>query len=234
LFFDEDLVHHFRRQYLQIGRQIVVEFASLLIMKDRVRRLLDAAVQSSSSKVSGDGVVGNISAIERAFLGYVANFRFVVLSNATQAHELVEKWRNAVRIDVPFNELKADIEAASQFLLSKEQRYQTETANGLAGVASIGVVFGLAFAFLGMNVLFDGESIKALGQRGATVAEGGYWDKVRWQLTAIGVVLVAFGGLGLGLVRGALPSQRSTFQDIALKALIGVGFLGMLIGWLQK
>lgn len=187
-FFDELLVHHFRRHYFQMGLMLHMEFAALLATSSRISRAVsDLAAGEREGKESQGRAQAEFRdtmiEIEHDFLQFVRLFHFTGLSNQIQPNELFLKWRHALGVDRIFADLRTEIETATQFALSLEQREKTaaqhevaiaqreeaSAASRLTAIATIGAVLGLAFSFLGSNILKDIESLLRL-----TAALGGF------------------------------------------------------------
>ena len=161
-YFDKIIVHHFRRHYFQMGLMLHMEFAALLATSSRITRAVsDLAAGEREGPLRAENAKRKfretIIEIEQEFLQFQHLYHFTGMSNQIQANELFQKWRGALGTLRIVDDLRAEIRAAAEFALSLEQREETAASNHLAAVATIGVVLGLAFAFLGMNVLIDKE-----------------------------------------------------------------------------
>jgi hypothetical protein len=182
LFHDKNVVHHFRRHYFQMGLLANMELASLLATSSRISE----AVHGLSSRLSGasreerneqrrrfrEEMVG----IEEDFLEFVHLFRFTGVSNQIQPTELFDRWRASLRLEPIYEDVKSELDTATHFVLAEEQARQAEqaqdlanrqtklaeVANRLAEFAAVGVVYGLALALAGANLVFTEGVLKSL------------------------------------------------------------------------
>lgn len=156
-FVDTHILHHFRRHYFQMALIINMEFASMLVTSSRISAAVGALLaRRSSGRAQADAAFRReLVDIERDFLELVHQFQFSGLSNQMQPTEMYAIWRRTLRLDDVLGELKHELNAATQFLLSNEQVRQASSAGLLSVIATIGVVLGLAFSALGMNVIFS-------------------------------------------------------------------------------
>lgn len=227
-FFDTLVVHHFRRMYFQMGLLLHMEFASLLATSSRI----SAAVRKLKETTGGSDRDGRgyeefretLIGIEQDFLEFGHVFRFTGLSNQLQAKEMFTKWRKALGIEALFTDVKTELDTATQFLLSREQVQRADAANNLSTIAAIGVVLGLAFSFLGMNVFFGDKLLNQVLASG----NGKPWQTMLRQLLPFGAVLASAGAIGL-IVSARLMRQRDdVLRQITRQALVTIMFFGVL------
>lgn len=204
-FFDSLLVHHFRRHYFQMGLMLHMEFADLLATSSRITEAVRGYNEGNDER--GDQPGGKsfnkaIIAIKRDFLKFLHLFHFTGLSNQIQANELFLKWRRALGMEQMFADVMEEIEAATKFVLALEQREETKqqgeqtlATSRLTSVATIGAVLGLAFSFLGMNLLIDKD---LLGLGGSSA---GGWRPILRHLAWVSGVVAAFAGSGYWVAR---------------------------------
>lgn len=152
-FFDNIIMpHHVRRHYFQMGLLAHFEMASLLSfssqISDAVRRLDQSRNQAAFQ--------AEMAAIEEQFLQFVHRFRFTGVSNQLQAQEMFDMWRDRLQVDKVFKDVQTEIHTANTFLSSRSQTRTSSAATTLSQVATLGVVLGLAFGMLGMNVVIGG------------------------------------------------------------------------------
>lgn len=157
-FVDNLVVHHFRRHYYQMVLLANLELASLLVTSSRIT----LAVGELRSKYEVDpggprhrAFMEELESINEWFLTFVHRFRFSGVSNQIQPTELFDRLRSSMRLDPLYGEVKEELEAAVAFNSSCEERRVAASGERLAAVATIGASVGLAFAFLGMNVVVD-------------------------------------------------------------------------------
>ena len=146
-FFDETLVHHFRRHYFQIGLVVTMELAMMLALSGRVS---DAVRQHRGRAAPGpkaaDAFRRTMLGIQQSFLELTHLYVFRGLSNQMQPTEMYEKWRKTLNLDAIFDDLKNEIDSATSFLATQRQGEQADAANRLAAIAAGGVFLGLWLA----------------------------------------------------------------------------------------
>jgi hypothetical protein len=236
-YFDGTLFQHFRRHYFQMGLILQMEFASLLAVSSRISEAVRRLHKARSVKPRGDDVPAysrfrqNMIDIEEDFLEVLHLFRFTGLSNQIQPRELYEMWRKTLDIDELFGDLKEELAAATQFILSTEQRRRAETANNLSTIAAIGVVLALAFSFLGMNVVMGSDTLKGILSIGEKT---GPWARLLRELVPAGLALAVASFLGLLIPALLLKEEARTRRVtwIILSCAAGVGVLSIAIGGL--
>ena len=231
-FFDGLISQHFRRHYFQMALILTMEFASLLSLSSRisaqVTNLKRTADVGTNSDVAADFRDAMLQ-IERDFLAFVHIYRFTGISNQIQPHEMFCKWRESLGLDALFDDVKEELQAATQFLLSMEQTRQADSANRLAVIATVGLIVGLAAAVLSMNFLLAPELFPRLfGMPGVSRAgeAPGEWPVFLHHLR---VVLATFGatsfaGFGLMWLLGdkAAATDRTTRKLMSFALVSGV------------
>lgn len=203
-FFDTLLVHHFRRHYFQMGLMLHMEFAGLLATSSRITEAVqDYKDAGKPGERDADGAFGEtIIAIESDFLNFMHLFHFTGLSNQIQANELFLKWRRALGMDQMFADVRDEIEAATKFVLALEQREETKqqgrqslATSRLTSIATIGAVLGLAFSFLGMNLLIDKDLLGLGGSCSDT------WRPLVKHFALVSGIVAAFAWGGVWVAR---------------------------------
>ncbi len=192
--FDNHVTMHMRRHYFQIGLLTQVELASLLAFSSQISR----SVRKLDSTSDQDMFRLEMSALEEQFLQFVHRFRFTGVSNQVQAQEIHEKWRSLLRLDDVFREVQNEIHTANEFLASRMQTRMTVAATTLSQIATVGVVLGLAFSMLGMNVVF--------GERGVPEKLSEQFALV---IGTVGGFMIAGGGLIRHLARDPYGASSS-------------------------
>jgi hypothetical protein len=156
--------------------------------------------------------------VQHDFLEFVHLFRFTGVSNQLQAKEMFDLWRKHLRLKDLFIDLKEELSSATDYLFAKESSEQTEAAMRLNVIAVAGVVLGLAFAFLGMNVLVGSELLPRL-----------FGEPTVWRdLKVFGFVLTLFSAIGLALAYGLLGLRHR--GDAAARSIGLVLGLFLLLG----
>jgi len=82
--------------------------------------------------------------------------------------------RKQMDLDALFKEVKEEIDDSHEYLSTKEAIEQSDMMSRLTVVATIGLVFGLAFSFLGMNIFKTAlwEKYTGLSLLGTSVLAG--------------------------------------------------------------
>ena len=233
-YFDDVIAHHFRRHYFQMSLILQMELASLLAISSRISEAVRNLHETSSGEKQRNPAVAaaytvfrdNMIRIEENFLEVLHLFRFTGLSNQIQPREMFAKWRHALELDSLFSDLKDELAAATQFLLSKEQAQRAETANNLSTIAAIGVVLGLAFSFLGMNVLMGEKTIDDLFLVDDNTNR---WVRLLFEVVPLGVVVAATSAIGLLISRRLLPAVHDPARRGARTVLWWTLIAGLLI-----
>jgi hypothetical protein len=238
-FFDNHGMNHFRRHYFQMGLILQMEFASLLAVSSRISEAVRSLHKQLASTVSDNDAARSeayknfrdeIIGINEKFLEALHLFRFTGLSNQLQPREMYAKWRKALDLDDLFEDLKEELDAASQFLLAGEQVRRAEAANSLSTIAAIGVVFGLAFSFLGMNVLVSAETMQAV----LLTKEADGWTRFARELLPAGLVVAIAGTFGMvianKLVSNSLDNAARKTTRTVLEWTIVIGICAASIG----
>jgi hypothetical protein len=164
-YFDKLISHHFRRHYFQMALVLTMEHASLLALSSRISALVrefkgkpEASRDPIAQKKFRKGIVD----VQKEFLDFVHIYRFTGVSNQIQPMEMFTLWRRSLGLDQMFADVKQELEAAGAFALATEQADQSEAANRLSIVATLGVVAGLIVAALSMNFVLDKDLLKDL------------------------------------------------------------------------
>lgn len=236
-YYDSTAVHHFRRHYFQIGLVLIMEFALLLKTSSRMSTAVDRLKRTDEGRKAEAEEMFQREwlAIKEDFLQFIHLYRFTDLSNQIQASEMFKRWRNAMGLDQVFADVKAELDTASEFLIAKDQNRQAAAATRLTLIAAIFATLGLAFSFLGANVLFtDKVLLEALnGGKGLAL--------IARHLTVIFGVVAAFGILSFTipylipkLFGNRQERDQAAFRKIAgWTAIISAGFATICwrIGW---
>ena len=216
------LREHFRRMYFQLATVAQMEFATCLSFSSRVTRAVDDA--QSVGGTSGHEFRKRILVIQEEFLEFVHLFRFTGVSNQLQAREMFDYWRRHLGVAALFEDVKSEIEWATNFLLAKEANKQTEAANNLNVIAVVGAALALTFSFLGMNVIAqEGVLSSILGPQGI------------WRdLGVAGAVLAFFASMALGLFVVLMPGKEGDGKHVrtlrrTLAGLIAAGGITVLL-----
>lgn len=168
-FFDTTISEHFRRHYFQMALLTQIEFVSLLAISARISDAVREfrVNRSNKAKESNARAVfkNDILDLQRDFLEFVHVFRFTSVSNQLQAGEMFDAWRQSLNLPRLYEDVRLELEAATNFVLGIDNKEQAEAANWLGFVATIGLVAALILGVLGINVFLDGKSVENLTEK---------------------------------------------------------------------
>ncbi|WP_339774712.1 hypothetical protein [uncultured Thalassospira sp.] len=148
-FFDNLVTEHMRRHYRQMVFIVQLEHATLLMLSSR----LSHAAKHKNLKNETKNFRTEVIEIENEFLNFTHRYRFTGVSNQLQGTEIYDKLRQSMGIDRLFDDVRTELQQASEFALALEQHEATEASHQLTEVATLGVVIGIVVGALGMNVL---------------------------------------------------------------------------------
>lgn len=186
-FFEDTIATHMRRHYFQMGLLAHFELASLLAFSSRISR----AVELHDSEELFER---RMHEIEDEFLQFLHRFRFTALSSHLPARELFDLWRRHLRLKEVFEDLRQEIASATQYLFNRAASRSARMAERLSAIAALGLILGLTFSFLGMNVLFGDKTLEHL-------LGNGYEKRVWFQMGIVLAVLAGFAWVGLAGLR---------------------------------
>ncbi|EJW09348.1 hypothetical protein A33M_1558 [Rhodovulum sp. PH10] len=228
-FFDTLLVGHVRRHYFQMGLLAHFELASLLAFSSQISRAvgrLDVGNDRATFQTE-------MAAIEEQFLQFVHRFRFTGVSNQIQAQEMFDQWRERLGLDDLFEDVQTEIHTANDFLSSRKQTLTSIAATRLSQVATVGVVLGLAFGALGMNVIFS-DGVVGIG---TATGSSALTHHLFIALTIVGAFQVAGWAL-LRYLRSTEPvGDREERHDPVEPLALGLGAIALLVAaalWTAK
>ncbi len=166
-FFEDTAVHHFRRHYFQMALLVNMELASLLVVSSRISDavgLIDQDVSRLWRKARSTGTQEafrhNLRQIQRDFLNFVHRYRSTSVSNQIQPSELYGRWRDSLRLDDLFDDVKGELDAAFQFNTGEDQLGLAQAGTRLAGVAALLGSVGLGLTFLQVGNTFSGLLVR--------------------------------------------------------------------------
>ncbi|WP_170984800.1 hypothetical protein [Roseomonas sp. AR75] len=213
-FFDSHVTMHMRRHYFQLMLLAQLERVVLLAVSARISEAVQAYESSNGPKHEALArFEATLQEVEHDFLQYVHRFRFTGVSDQVQPSELFEMLRRNMGLVALYDDIKDELTTATGFLALLNQQRQTNSTARLSVIATFGVILGLAFSLLGMNILGADDVAKVLRLPGgeASQALGGMpW---RWTsiAAAVGLLSVTVGLCSIaGLVLGhlAMPPPR--------------------------
>ena len=154
--FRDTIRHHFRHMYFQMALIAHLEFTTYLSFSSR----LSAATEKDG--IRSATFRNRLMRIHEDFLEFAHLFRFTGISNQMQAQEMFDHWRKHLRLNALLADVREELEVATNYLFARDEREQTKTGNRLNVIAVSAVGAGLAFAFLGMNVMWDTDTVNCL------------------------------------------------------------------------
>lgn len=215
-FFDGTLATHMRRHYFQMMLLAQFELAALLGLSGRISR----AVATHDPCRAGDGLERSLQYIEEDFLQFVHRFRFTGVSNQLQAQELFDRLRTQMRLPAIYADVKDELTTATSFLAMRSAARQARAATLLSIIATFGAVLGLAFAFLGMNVLVDVDFLDRVGLVPKDAAWGRRLTVVCGAVAGSALLGAALVGFAPGALRG-----RGSIRPWLIGGLVGLAAL---------
>jgi hypothetical protein len=169
-FFPEYIANHMRRHYFQLMLVAQIELAAMLSFSSRISGAVADFEDEPAREDAEERLSARLNIIERDMLQYVHRFRFTGVSGQLQPQEMFAQLRQVMRLDAIYADLKDELTMATQFLAmratqdqAKEEARQAKAQERLSVIATIGVVFGLAFGFLSMNVLASSDFLESMG-----------------------------------------------------------------------
>jgi hypothetical protein len=224
-FFEDNIRMHMRRHYFQLMLLAQLELAVMLGFSSRIT----LAISDYEEEVRQFGLGGaeakletRLHAIEREFLHYVHRFRFTGLSNQLQPSEMFSQLRSVMGLDAIYNDLKEELTTATEFMFSRSDQRRAVSGERLNVIATLGVVFGLAMSFLGLQVLMTPEHLASFG----------ILPKNAGPLRHIAVVAGVFGAFAGGgwALSWCLPGarrERSPMSIYLRRLLLWTGLAGL-------
>lgn len=212
-FFDELIVHHFRRHYFQMLLLANMEFASLLATSSRISMAVDKLTQASerrdgetAQQKAESGVRAmarfghDLQEIQEDFLRFVHRFRFVGVSNQIQPTEIFDQLRGVMKLERLYADVKDELMAAVGFTHAVEQGQIAKSGMGLTAVATIAAAIGLALTLLGLGPIANPLALIdwvaagqiAPGERAAELSFVNALFRWLWALGPISIVTLIF------------------------------------------
>ena len=201
-FFEDLIVHHFRRHYSWLSMIARFEFAVLLSISSR----LSDAANRFRAKEQKQEYEDDILNIQKDFVGFMHRYRFTGVSSQLQPREMFAMWRKELGLDVMFEDVRSEIDVAFQRVTALQQKRETEAASSLNKIALIGVVLGLIAGFMGANIFVDANK-PHLSQ-------------------FLAIVCSVFVSLGFGVY--VLRIKLDPKSSRGLNAATGIGLFGLL------
>ena len=210
-FFDNVMQEHFRRHYFQTSLLAYLEHASLLGYSKRLTNIVAIYEKAEGDKTNSCDAEQEfhhqVGELKREFLQYTHQFRFSGVSNQMQPTEMYNQWRDVIGLHRLYDDVKVELDSASDFLIARDQKQQTDAAANIGVVASVGVVFGIVFGFLGMNVLFATNPLNIFW-RSTSSPEQEFLPQALWLDLAIFTGVLGVVSLGVLLVLTILKKRH--------------------------
>lgn len=207
-FFDNILMHHFRRHYTQLALIARFQMAAMLSFSSQItcaveRRDRALARAKTTVKIHED-FAGDVLAIQDAFLTFTHRFYFTGVSSQLQPGEMYDRWKKVLGLEAVYAELKREIDSAVDSVRAHQNLSSAKNSEKLAAFAAFGVTGGLIVGTLGSNLLVEHAH-----------TEVGY---SQWQI--VGAVIFLICGISTFLM-GRLRMSW---------AAVGLGLLGLALG----
>jgi hypothetical protein len=166
-FFDEYIIeNHMRRHYFQLMLLAQIEMAILMSLSSRITLAVSDLEKERASyrtrNLAEERFTDRLMAIEQDLLQYVHRFRFTGVSSQIQPAEMFALLRRQMRLDIIFAEVRDELTTATGFLALRENRRQAKAQESLSLIAGLGVVFGIGFAVLSMNLLTSADLLDGI------------------------------------------------------------------------
>lgn len=203
-YFDRLISHHFRRHYFQMALLANMELAALLATSSRitaaVARLEEHKVRGGKAGARREEFRNELRAIQEDFLAFVHRFRFTDVSNQIQPTELYRKWRQSMRLDELYADVKDELAAAVGFAMTDEQAKTGRDAAHLSKIATLGLPVALALSFMPIwGKLLENTDRFVKSQDGKSVEVVSVWGSILWSavplLAVVAATLFAVGSL---------------------------------------
>ena len=204
-FFRETISEHWRHHYALLSLIARFEMTVLLMISSQISntvavtdRLRRTESQGGPANASAEYFEAGILDIQRRFLKFVHRFRFTGVSSQTQGAEMYARWRDSLRLDAVYTDVREELASATSLVMSDQQTAEARAATNLARVATLGVVGGLIVGVMGANLF---------------VGQGGAMDALAWseprQFGVISAMVLAGSGV---VARLALKEGRDGFS----------------------
>ena len=239
-FYDGLLQTHFRRHYFQMSLLAYLEHATLLGFSMRLTKEVAQYEQDRNDQNPNPMFEKKfhdaICDLKREFLLYTHQFRFTGVSNQMQPREMYDQWRSVMGLDKLYEDVKQELDTATDFLVTMDQQQQTDSAANLNVLASLGLAASLVFSFLGMNILFQKNPMNKFWKADTIVGSADFSSAIWMDL-----LLGAFGFLFIGgitymvLIRLIGSSGKTVQERFTLKVLrfgLVLGLFASLFLWL--
>jgi hypothetical protein len=215
---------HVPRHYFQLMLLAQFEKTTLLAISTRVTQAV-ARYDEENQNREADAEAGlrdRLIGIQADLTQYVHRFRFSGVSTQLQPTELFKLIRAQSELDTLYEDVKTELTEANAYLDLRAQRQTAEAQERLSIIATV----GLAFSFLGMNVLIGDDF---LDKAGLVRKDGPAAAHIGLVLLTVGVVSGLAWMLGVWL-RGPRADRRAKRFGALLRGLGRMAQLGILVG----
>lgn len=192
---------HFRRHYFQMGLIVQMQYASLLLLSDKLSHALSDMPEAYHKRRKAHD---QAHAILEEVLQFTHRYWFPQISNHMQPRLMFDKWQRSLGVQRLYDTVLAEAKEASDFLSREEERVIARNSDRINKIAVLGFVIGVVTGLLGSNT-FNQNELAASGNFG-TLEE---WGKIALLTSIVGFVvggvMLAFNGY-----RGQLNRDRAT------------------------
>lgn len=207
--FVENIIQtHFRSIYRKMHFMAILEYVALATFSRRMTRL---ALQPQ-----------NLMTLREGYLSFSHHFRFSETSSHLQAREMNARLREMTGLDQLRADVEAELRAASDFAIVKEQRDMGRSQEALTRFATLFLPATLATGFAGMNIVAD-----FLGQiTPATPRTAWLWglaELMFWAAIAYGIGLFV-----QGLIRRKGIDSPDSIGPLLRRAVSWTGFCALV------
>jgi hypothetical protein len=210
-FFEEHVTEHMHRHYYQLMLLAQIERVALLAISGQISRAVRRHESDGGSALEKLArFEARLQATEQDFLQFVHRFRFTGVSDQMQPTEMFAMLRRNMHLPELYADIKDELTTATDFLAMQNQQRQTASATRLSVVATFGVILGLAFALLGINIL-NAEDVRDLLGLVTEGAAGGADAAAALGILALTVGLSFL--LGLAVAKLAIPRGLAGHED---------------------
>ncbi|SNY91600.1 hypothetical protein SAMN04515647_1829 [Cohaesibacter sp. ES.047] len=216
-YFDNILQEHFRRHYFQMSLLAYLEHSTLLGFSKRLTNVVASYEEDRNDKRPDPKVEQQfhraISDLKREFLLYTHQYRFTGISNQVQPIEMYNQWREVIGLNSLYEDVKQELDTATDFLLAIDQQQQTDSAANLNVLASLGLAASLIFSFLGMNILFQKNPINPFWNDNSTFGSQSFSSAIWVDLFYGAIAFLVISGIIYAVLYRLVGSSGRTIQE---------------------
>ncbi|NIZ11931.1 hypothetical protein [Phaeobacter sp. HF9A] len=156
-FYDNILLHHWRRHYAQLSLVARFQVTMLLALSSRITRTLP---QKGTEEFADE-----ILRIQQDYLTYRHRYHFTGVSSQIQPTEMYARWMQTLGIEALKDDVHDELQTAVEAIHTTKQTELATSANKLSVLAGIGVLGGLVLGGAGSNLFIGlGENPQLFAQ----------------------------------------------------------------------